>query len=187
MRLGIIAEIHANLPALEAALEALRKEGIDQVLAVGGLVGYGPHPRQVIRKLDKEGIPCVPGAADLRAAYALPSPAREGIAETTIVWTREQLGTRELHFLRNLRSRHRYEAPGGAVDGLSRLPGRPGKQGRPQRGAPGRHSENVGYHPGAVPQVEQAGGLGSDPRCSLFDVGTSVERLRKRWSVWAGA
>lgn len=115
MRLGIIAEIHANLPALEAALEALRKEGIDQVLAVGDLVGYGPHPRQVIRKLDREGIPCVPGAADLRAAYALPSPAREGIAETTILWTREQLGARELHFLRNLRSRHRYEAPGGRL------------------------------------------------------------------------
>lgn len=115
MRLGIIAEIHANLPALEAALEALRKEGIDQVLAVGDLVGYGPHPRQVIRKLDREGIPCVPGAADLRAAYALPSPAREGIAETTIVWTREQLGARELHFLRNLRSRHRYDAPGGRL------------------------------------------------------------------------
>jgi predicted phosphodiesterase len=115
MRLGIIAEIHANLPALEAALEALRKEGIDQVLAVGDLVGYGPHPRQVIRKLDREGIPCVPGAADLRAAYALPSPAREGIAETTILWTREQLGARELHFLRNLRSRHRYDAPGGRL------------------------------------------------------------------------
>ncbi|MER3484361.1 MAG: metallophosphatase family protein, partial [Meiothermus sp.] len=31
MRLGILAEIHANLPALEAALEALRKEGISQI------------------------------------------------------------------------------------------------------------------------------------------------------------
>jgi predicted phosphodiesterase len=115
MRLGIIAEIHANLPALEVALEALRKEGVEQVLAVGDLVGYGPHPRQVIRKLDREGIPCVPGAADLRVAYALPSPPREGIAETTIIWTREQLGTREMQFLRNLRSRHRYETPGGRL------------------------------------------------------------------------
>ncbi len=115
MRLGIIAEIHANLPALEAALEALRKEGVEQVLAVGDLVGYGPHPRQVIRRLDREGIPCVPGAADLRVAYALPAPPREGIAETTIAWTREQLGQRELHFLRNLRSRHRYDTPGGRL------------------------------------------------------------------------
>lgn len=115
MRLGIIAEIHANLPALESALEALRKEGVEQVMAIGDLVGYGPHPKQVIRKLDKEGIPCVPGAADLRVAYALPSPAREGIAETTIVWTREQLGPREMNFLRNMRSRHRYETPNGRL------------------------------------------------------------------------
>ncbi len=98
MRLGIIAEIHANLPALEVALEALRKEGVEQVLAVGDLVGYGPHPRQVIRKLDREGIPCVPGAADLRVAYALPSPPREGIAETTIIWTREQLALARCNF-----------------------------------------------------------------------------------------
>ncbi|MDX2007020.1 MAG: metallophosphoesterase family protein [Meiothermus sp.] len=115
MRLGIIAEIHANLPALETALEALRKEGIAQILAVGDLVGYGPHPRQVIRKLDREGIPCVPGAADLRVAYALPSKAREGIAEATILWTRDQLGSRELNFLRNLRSRHRIDTLGGRL------------------------------------------------------------------------
>ncbi len=115
MRLGIIAEIHANLPALEAALEALRKEGVEHVLAIGDLVGYGPHPRQVIHKLDREGIPCVPGAADLRVAYALPAPPREGIAETTLQWTRAQLGPREMKFLRNLRSRHRYETPSGRL------------------------------------------------------------------------
>ncbi|MCS7058698.1 MAG: metallophosphatase family protein [Meiothermus sp.] len=115
MRIGIIAEIHANLPALEAALEALRKEGVEQVLAVGDLVGYGPHPRQVIRKLDREGIPCVPGAADLRVAYPLPTHRREGIAEVTIAWTREQLSEREVGFLRNLRLRHRCETPGGRL------------------------------------------------------------------------
>ncbi|MBF6593283.1 MAG: metallophosphoesterase family protein [Thermaceae bacterium] len=115
MRLGIIAEIHANLPALEVALEALRKEGVSQIWAIGDIVGYGPHPRQVIRKLDREGIPCVPGAADLRVAYALPAKAREGIAEATILWTRDQLGTREMSFLRNLRSRHRLDLGGGRL------------------------------------------------------------------------
>jgi len=115
MRLGILAEIHANLPALEAALEALRKEGISQIWAIGDIVGYGPHPRQVIRKLDREGIPCVPGAADLRVAYALPAQAREGIAEATILWTRDQLSPREMSFLRNLRSRHRLDTPGGRL------------------------------------------------------------------------
>lgn len=128
MRLGIIAEIHANLPALEAALEALRKEGIDQIWAIGDLVGYGPHPRQVIRKLDREGIPCVPGAADLRVAYALPAKAREGIAEATILWTRAQLGTREMSFLRNLRSRHRLDAPGGRLMAFHGSPEDPEKK-----------------------------------------------------------
>jgi predicted phosphodiesterase len=115
VKLGVIAEIHANLPALESALEALRKAGVDQILAIGDIVGYGPHPRQVIRKLDKEGIPCVPGAADMRVAYALPTKAREGIAETVLVWSREQLGETELGFLRNLRPRYRTEIAGGRL------------------------------------------------------------------------
>ncbi|ADH63256.1 metallophosphoesterase [Allomeiothermus silvanus DSM 9946] len=115
MRIGIIADIHANLPALEAALTALREEGVDQVLAIGDLVGYGPHPRQVLRLLEREGIACVLGSADIRVAFNLPSEARSGIAETVLQWTITQLGKRELNFLRNLRSRHRMDIGGGRL------------------------------------------------------------------------
>jgi predicted phosphodiesterase len=115
MRLGVLAEIHANLPALESSLEALRKEGVERVVAIGDILGYGPHPRQVIRRLDREGIPCVPGAADLKVAYALPGQIREGVADKTVAWTKEQLNTKELNFLRNMRSRHRFDTAFGKL------------------------------------------------------------------------
>lgn len=107
MRLGVLSDLHANLPALEAALEALRTEGVDEVLVLGDLVGYGPHPRQVLQRLWKKGLPAIAGAWDLRVAYPLPEPLPEGVGRATLEWTRAQLGERELAYLRSLRLSHR--------------------------------------------------------------------------------
>ncbi|RTH14611.1 metallophosphoesterase family protein [Thermus scotoductus] len=107
MRLGVLSDIHANLPALEAALEALRDEGVDEALVLGDLVGYGPHPRQVIRRLLKEGLPAIAGAWDLRVAYPLPGTLPEGVGKATLEWTRSQLAEKELDYLRSLRLSHR--------------------------------------------------------------------------------
>ncbi|WP_244362082.1 metallophosphoesterase family protein [Thermus brockianus] len=92
MRLGVLSDIHANLPALEAALEALRAEGVDEVLVLGDLVGYGPHPRQVVRRLMEEGLPAIAGAWDLRVAYPVDRALPEGLGKATLEWTRAQLG-----------------------------------------------------------------------------------------------
>ena len=86
MRLGVLSDLHANLPALEAALEALRAEAVDEVLVLGDLVGYGPHPRQVIHRI---------------------GPLPEGVGKATLEWTRAQLGEKELAYLRSLRLSHR--------------------------------------------------------------------------------
>jgi predicted phosphodiesterase len=125
MRLAILAEVHANLPALEAALQAARQESVDQVWAVGDLIGYGPHPRQVLRRLDREGIPCVPGSADLKVAFAMMGMRREGVADSILAWTSEQLSRRELQFLRSLRPRQRIELKGGRLTALHGLPDDP--------------------------------------------------------------
>ena len=37
MRVAIIADIHANLEALEAALIAIEREGIDRIICLGTL------------------------------------------------------------------------------------------------------------------------------------------------------
>lgn len=107
MRLGVLSDLHANLPALEAALEVLRAEGVDEVLVLGDLVGYGPHPRQVIHKVWKEGLAAIAGAWDLRVAYPFPEPLPEGVGKATLEWTRAQLGEKELAYLRSLRLSHR--------------------------------------------------------------------------------
>lgn len=58
MKYGIIADVHGNLEAFEAALSRLEKEGAQGYLFCGDLIGYGPDPLacvQLYLKLAKEG------------------------------------------------------------------------------------------------------------------------------------
>ena len=56
MRVAAIYDIHANLPALEAVLQDIRRADIDQVV-VGGDVVPGPMPRETIECLLDLDIP----------------------------------------------------------------------------------------------------------------------------------
>src|SRR4051794_7681883 len=50
MRIAVLYDIHGNLPALEAVLAELSREGIDQIM-VGGDVVPGPMPRETLDRL----------------------------------------------------------------------------------------------------------------------------------------
>ncbi len=88
-------------------MEALRQEGVEEVLVLGDLLVYGPHPRQVLRLLRREGLPVVLGAWDERVAYPLPEPLPKGVAQATLDWTRAQLDEEDLRYLRSLGRVHR--------------------------------------------------------------------------------
>ena len=51
MRAAICSDIHGNLPALEAVLEAADEAGAEELWVVGDLVAHGPHPAQTVRRL----------------------------------------------------------------------------------------------------------------------------------------
>jgi predicted phosphodiesterase len=46
MRIGIFSDVHANLEALSAVLEAYRRENIDVFYCLGDTVGYGGSPNE---------------------------------------------------------------------------------------------------------------------------------------------
>lgn len=50
LRLLLVADIHGNLPALEAVIVEAERQGIDGVIAAGDMVG-GPQPNEVIALL----------------------------------------------------------------------------------------------------------------------------------------
>ncbi len=50
MRVGVLYDIHGNLPALETVLEEIEHAGVDQIV-VGGDVVPGPMPRETLTRL----------------------------------------------------------------------------------------------------------------------------------------
>ena len=104
MRIGIIADVHANLPATRAALDALEAAGCDDLIHVGDAVGIGPHPREVVTLLTQRGVRCLMGNHDELAAFGLPDPLPRWISEGEAQhqrWTRSQLSEAQLDLLRS--------------------------------------------------------------------------------------
>ncbi len=62
--IAFISDVHANLPALEAALARIAELDIDTVYCGGDLVGYGPHPNEVCRLIEQRQIPTTYGNYD---------------------------------------------------------------------------------------------------------------------------
>jgi len=62
--LAFFSDVHGNAAALEAVLADIRERGIKFVYCLGDLVGYGPHPNEVIELLRSAAIPTIMGNYD---------------------------------------------------------------------------------------------------------------------------
>lgn len=51
MKIAVLADIHANLEALEAVLADLESMTVDRVVCLGDMVGYGPDPEAVVARI----------------------------------------------------------------------------------------------------------------------------------------
>jgi putative phosphoesterase len=56
MKVALIADLHANLPALEAVLAHAEERGAEAIWNVGDFLGYGAFPEQVVQQLRKEYV-----------------------------------------------------------------------------------------------------------------------------------
>ena len=51
MRIAVITDVHANLPALDAAVAAIRADGATAVYHTGDAVGIGSFPAEILDRL----------------------------------------------------------------------------------------------------------------------------------------
>lgn len=66
MRVALIGDVHANLPALEAVLAHAHDQGVEAIWNVGDFVGYGAFPDEVVQRLRKEDALSIVGNYDLK-------------------------------------------------------------------------------------------------------------------------
>lgn len=66
MRIALLGDVHANLPALEAVLAHAKNLGATEYWNIGDFVGYNAFPDQVVRRMRKRGFSNIIGNYDLK-------------------------------------------------------------------------------------------------------------------------
>jgi predicted phosphodiesterase len=100
VRLLVVSDIHANLEALEACLDAAPE--YDQVFNLGDIVGYGANPNEVASRSRDLGTVFVRGNHDKACSGLSNLHDFNPIAGQAALWTREKLTPEHLEFLREL-------------------------------------------------------------------------------------
>ena len=75
VKLAVLGDVHANLPALEAVLDHLRDEEVGRIVHTGDIVGLGPFPVATVRTLRRRGVEGVRGNFDEATSFAYEWPA----------------------------------------------------------------------------------------------------------------
>lgn len=104
MRIGLIADIHANLIALEAVLAGLERAAVDQIICLGDVAAGGPQPRETVARLRALNLPTVMGNAD-EELFNFPVIPAEDVPLYLEVdrWCAAQLSAADLDYLRGFR------------------------------------------------------------------------------------
>jgi len=100
VKLALLSDIHSNLEALDAVLDALPE--VDRILVLGDIVGYGPDPNAVIGRLQSVKARAVRGNHD----QAMLDPSSLGLfnphAAAAARWTLDVLTSESRRYLSSL-------------------------------------------------------------------------------------
>jgi diadenosine tetraphosphatase ApaH/serine/threonine PP2A family protein phosphatase len=90
MRIAVIADVHANLAALEAVLAEIDRRGVDRICFAGDAVGYGPDPEACVALIKERTGPGVAGNHDWGLIGKTPTVDFNFMAVDVLDWTRQQ-------------------------------------------------------------------------------------------------
>jgi hypothetical protein len=120
MRIGLISDIHGNLPALDAVLAKLDEEAVDRLICLGD-IAVGPWPSDTVKRVAALDCACIVGNWDAWMLDGVPpvgdSDAGRMLLEMGSFWA-EQLDEDDLAFMRLAEPEARIE-----VDGVSETVG----------------------------------------------------------------
>lgn len=103
MKIAVISDIHGNLYALMRALEDIEDQKVDTIICLGDLVGYGPHPNEVIAMIKRKNIICLKGNYDASVVDENYTFIRENsINSFSLPWAVEELRAANRFYLNSL-------------------------------------------------------------------------------------
>ena len=106
MEIAILTDIHGNLPALEATLEAIDEVAPAKRWCLGDLVGYGAQPDECVELVAERCDLCLVGNHDLAVLGEIPVDVFSASAAAAVEWTRSAAHKSSLDYLRALKPAH---------------------------------------------------------------------------------
>jgi len=107
MRIGIISDVHSNAEALAEVARVLAAQGVDRVVCLGDVVGYGASPNQCCAEVRRIAEVTLLGNHDAAVAGRMDYSFYYDAARNALDWTAEQLEPGHLEWLKTLPYQHR--------------------------------------------------------------------------------
>jgi len=116
----LLADIHANLPALEAVLNFIEQQAWQTILILGDIVGYGPHPQACIQRLQTLGCTVIKGNHDHALGGADYSRGYSRTARWVLDWSQDKVSNADKQWLQDLppvlHNKHYLAVHGAPID-----------------------------------------------------------------------
>ncbi len=112
MRLGIFSDVHANIEALTAVMEALRGESIDEYYCLGDVVGYGASPNECADIIRQQAKVTILGNHDAAVAGRMDYSYYYEAARHALDLHNRELTSANMEWLKSLPYRHDLEEHG---------------------------------------------------------------------------
>ncbi len=106
MKLGILSDIHGNLPALEAVLEDCTKQNLKTLICLGDVVGYGASPNECCELVREYCEATVMGNHDSALCNITPMQFFNAYARAAIEWSQKQMDDGHCQWLTGLPFTH---------------------------------------------------------------------------------
>jgi diadenosine tetraphosphatase ApaH/serine/threonine PP2A family protein phosphatase len=111
LRVGVISDVHSNLPALVAVLESIDAAAPEEIWCLGDVVGYGADPDQCTALVRERCAVSLNGNHDLAVTGTIDAATFSETARAAVDWTRANSSPETLEFLATL-------APEGEREGI---------------------------------------------------------------------
>lgn len=103
-RIAVLADAHANLPALSAVLAEVQRLGCGRIYHAGDLIDIGPFPAEVVDLAQASGMICVRGNHEAWIIESTPTAPILGLRDDAEIsherWTLSQLDGAQRDFIR---------------------------------------------------------------------------------------
>jgi diadenosine tetraphosphatase ApaH/serine/threonine PP2A family protein phosphatase len=105
MKVLVLSDIHGNCTALDAVLKEAGK--VDSVWCLGDLLGYGPDPNEVIKRIRSlKNCSCLIGNHDAAVLGRMDLEAFNRDARLSVEWNQRVLKPDYIEFLKTLPEKH---------------------------------------------------------------------------------